>query len=393
LHSPVLPENQIVKGASVFSLVKRGGSLCIVVSDHTRKTAVDRVLPLLVDGLTARGCALDRMFILVASGIHRHPSADDIRKILGQPMAERFRDRIRLHNPDDNASLMEVGKTIRGHTVRVNRMAVETDNLILTGSVLYHYHAGFGGGRKSLVPGLAARDTIAHNHSLTLDPLENRIHPGVAPGLLDNNPVAEEMLESARMVRTAFIVNTVLSPSGELAGIFAGDIDLAHRAACRFAERIYRCDIEERADIVIAVASGASTWIQAHKALFNADRAVKPGGRIVLLAPCPEGLGNEAFRYWVTQPGINDIYAGLRKSPEILGQTALSTRIRGSKAILVTEMPEKDAADMHMEKAPDAESAIAAAVAKLREQGVCNPTCLLMPEAMYTLPFPQDMRQ
>lgn len=391
LHSPILAPETAVKGATVFSSIKRGGSVVIAISDHTRKTAIDRVLPAIADGLAARGCRPDDMRILVASGIHRRPTDNDLRFILGNDMYSRFHGRILLHDPDDDSSLVEVGRTRRGHAVRVNRAAVAADNLILTGGVLYHYHAGFGGGRKALVPGLASRDTIAHNHSLTLDPDADRIHPSAAPGILDGNPVAEEMLESARMVRTAFIVNTVLTPDGGLAGMFAGDMDLAHRAACRMAAEIYRSDIPGRADLVIAEAPGASTWIQAHKALFNAHRAVKPGGVIVLYAPCAEGLGNDAFRHWVTRPDIGQIYAGLRKSPEILGQTALSTRMYGANAILVTEMTDTDTADIRMRKAPDIETAIRTATADLSGRGVSEPSCILMPEAMYTLPFPPDL--
>ena len=375
---------------TVFDTINPDESVCFVVSDHTRKTAADRILPLLVDGLTRKGCSLDHMFILFASGVHRHPTDSEVEKIIGKGMVTKFGGRIFFHNPDEAANLLAVGTTRRGHTVRLNYRAVRAKRLVLVGSVVYHYHAGFGGGRKSLVPGLASRETIAYNHSLTLDPHEDRIMPSVVPGGLDGNPVAEEMMEAALMRKPDFIVNTVLTPDDRLAGVFAGDIDAAHRAACKCAEQIYRCDIKEQADLVLASAGAALNWVQSHKALYNADRAAKPAGRIVLAAACPEGLGDERFRHWITRQSTSEIFAGLRTNPEILGQTALSTKQRGARTILVTEMKPEDAEDLGIRTAPDLKAAARIAVEELRAAGIEKPTYYVMPEALYTVPFPPE---
>lgn len=372
----------------MFSLIQPGESACLVVSDHTRKTAVDRILSVLLRGWMDNQCRLENLFILIASGIHRHPTPDEIRSILGAENAKVFEDRIFFHDPDDDRNLVTVGTTRRGHDVRVSRRAVEADRLILLGAATYHYHAGFGGGRKSIVPGLAARSTIAYNHSLTLDPEYNRIHPGVEIGKLDGNPVAEEMLEGARLCQPDGIINTVLSSDGTLVGVFAGDLIMAHRAACRLVENINRVDLDRSADFVIASAGLASTWIQCHKALFNATRAVKSEGRVILVAPCPEGLGNERFRYWVTRPAVEDIYAGLRKSPEVLGQTALSTRMRGSRTILVTHLSKGDRADLGIPTAPDVASAVCMVLEDFHKAGIRRPTYYLMPKALSLVPFP-----
>jgi nickel-dependent lactate racemase len=375
-------------GQTVFDTIRPGESVCIAVSDHTRKTAADRVLPALLEGLERNGCSPADMSILFASGIHRHPTDDEAAHILGAQVADRFKGRVFMHDPDDNANLVAVGTSGRGHTVRLNRRAVEARRLVLTGSVVYHYHAGFGGGRKTLVPGLASRDTIAQNHSLSLDLRGSRFQSGVEAGRLDGNPVAEEMLEDAQMRRPDFIVNTVLTPDDRLAGVFAGDMEAAHAAACRCARDIYGCPIPERADLVIASAGSALNWVQSHKALYNADRAVKPGGRIILFAPCQEGIGDSRFRHWVTRPTLEEIFAGLRKNPEVLGQTALSTRIRGAGTILVTRMPPADAKDLGIKTAPDLPSAITETLELLRAAGRSAPTCYIMPEALYTVPFP-----
>ena len=375
---------------SVFDVIAPGESVCLVVSDHTRKTAADIVLPVIVRGLTDRGCSADDMFVLIASGIHRHPSREEIGHILGSELADLFGERIFCHDPDDDTCLVHVGTTRRGHRVRVNRRAVEAQRLVLLGAATYHYHAGFGGGRKSLVPGLAARETIAHNHSLTLDPDADRIHPMVRIGNLDGNPVAEEMFEAAALCRPDIIVNSVLTPSGALAGVFSGDLDAAHRAACRLVEDVCRLDIARPADFVIASAGTASNWIQSHKALFNASRAVHEQGRVILIAPCPEGLGDERFRHWIRKPDVGDITRALRRSCEVLGQTALSTRLRGRRAILVTAMPDADRRDLGIETAPDLESAVRKTLDHLRADGREAPAYYTMPQARHTVPFQKD---
>jgi nickel-dependent lactate racemase len=367
--------------------VKPGESVCFVVSDSTRKAATDRILPMLIEELGRAGCRVDDMHVLVATGVHRPPTEEELRAILSPPVAGMLHARIRVHDADDEANLVLVGTTRRGHPVRINRLAVACNRLILIGTATYHYHAGFGGGRKSLVPGIAARRTIAFNHSLTLDPAADRIHPDVRVGVLDGNPVAEEMLESARFCPPDLIVNTVLSPAGKLIGVFAGDMDMAHRTACRMVEQTCRVVIDEPADLVVASAIGAPNWIQSHKALFNAHRAMAAGGRIVLMAPCPEGVGDERFRYWVRKPTLDAIYAELRVSPDVNGQTALSTRTRGAAAILVTELPDADVSELGMRRAASVNAALERAVAELRERGIDRPSCLLMPDARYTVPF------
>lgn len=390
LVKPVWPDNS---RRTVFDIIGPGESTCFIVSDHTRKTAVNLVLPVVLQGLIEKDCSLADMFILIASGIHRHPTPDEIVGILGPQIAREFETRIFLHDPDDEANLVCVGKTKRSHNVRVNRRVAEAKRLVLVGSVTYHYHAGFGGGRKSLVPGVAARDTIAYNHSLTLDPDQNRIHPMADIGKLDGNPVAEEMLEGAYLCRPDIIINTVLTPAGDLVGVFSGELDTAHRAACRLVEQVCRVDIQETADFVLASAETAPNWIQSHKALYNAYRAIRKGGRVILIAPCPEGLGNERFRYWIKKESLSTIYAELRQSVEVLGQTALSTRMRGAETILVTRMSQTDIDDLGIETAPDLETAVEKVLSELRTDksafGIQHSaiTYYLMPQAMYTVPF------
>jgi len=388
IRNPVGPRE---KPRSCLEHIHPGESLCLVVSDSTRKTAADRVLPVLLDGLIERGCRTSDMTVLVATGIHRPPTRDEVRRILGDRAWTLLGSRVELHDPDDRTRLVHVGTTRRGQPVRIHSRAAESDRLVLLGAAVYHYHAGFGGGRKSLVPGVASRDTIAQNHSLTLDPDADRIHPGVGPGCLDGNPVAEEMLEAARLHPPDFIINTVLDAAGRLAGIFAGELDAAHRAACRQVEAMFRVDLEEPTDLVVASAEGAPNWIQSHKALFNAWRACRPG-LVLLVAPCPEGIGDERFRYWMRRPALAALYRELRATPEVLGQTALSTRAKANHTLLVTRLAEPDRQDLHMQAEPDIDRGIRTALDRLAAGGNRRPTYRLMPQARYTVPFPESER-
>lgn len=373
--------------ATTFDVVRPHETVCIVVSDQTRKTACDQVLSVLVKEWMGRGCRISDFTVLAATGIHRPPTPVELADILGADLFAVLQPRVFSHNPDDSSILVEVGKTRRGHPVRVNRRAIEADKLILIGTASYHYHAGFGGGRKLLVPGLASRDTIAFNHSLTLDPDNNRTRPGVGIGRLDGNAVAEEMLEAAQLCHPDLLINTVLLPDGHsIVGVHSGELESAHRSACKQVEVIYRVLIPELADIVIADATGAPNWIQSHKALFNAALACKPDGTIILVAPCPEGLGDEGFRQWMKEPNTDALYRRLRETPEILGQTALSTRERGAKTILVTDLNARDREALGMETAPDIDSALTRAIEKVGAVGRSNPTLYTMPQARYTVP-------
>ena len=375
-----------------LNLVQPSETVCIIISDHTRTTATDRILPIILDALLNNGCSSQDISLLIASGIHKHPTHDEIISIIGEESASILGDHIFLHDPDDHNQLANVGSINGGVPVHVNRRAVEADRLILIGAATYHYHAGFSGGRKSLVPGIASRATIAYNHSLTLHPTENQLHPGAAPGILDGNPVAESMLQAARLCKPDIIVNSVLNPEGLLIGVFSGELDLAHREACRTVEKIYRVDISRPADIVIASAGKAPNWIQSHKALFNAMRATQKDGYVILIAPAPRGLGDDRFRHWIKKSSTDNIFRCLRKSPEVLGQTALSTKEKASRTILITNMPESDTTDLGITLAADIECALQTVCTTLTKQAGQRPSCYIMPHARYTVPFHADVQ-
>jgi len=372
----------------VLDAIQPGESIVIVVSDSFRYTGVERLLPALLGSMYARGVKSEDISFLFSTGSHRGPTPEEAAQILGPEVYAEYKDRARSHDPRDTENLVTLGTTSAGTPVQVNKRAVECDRLILTGTVVLHYFGGFGGGRKSLVPGIAGLDTIAANHARNLHPTENQLNPAVRIGALDGNPVAEDMLEASRFCPVAFIVNTVLDRNGHIAGVYAGEMDAAHRAACAHAAELFCVPIAERADLVIATGGKAKNFIQSHKALFNAYQAMKPGGRIVFAARAAEGYGGNKFRQWLDLGTPEAVIAELRKNAEINGQTALSTLDKSPSAIMVTALSDEEVALLGGRKAGSLDTAIAQALEELRANGIAEPTIWVMPSAPYTVPMP-----
>ena len=378
-------ESPIGLARNLYEIVQPGERIAIVVSDSFRKTAVDQLLPVLLEGLHRRGVSEEDIRFVFASGTHRPPTPSEQAEILGDAVYERFKARAFTHTPNDDANLVTVGTTRRGTVVEINRNVWECDRVIATGAVVMHYFGGFGGGRKSIVPGISSARTIAHNHAMNLDPDMDTLNPAVRIAALDGNPVAEDMLEAARFVGVDYIINTVLNREGKIARVFAGELDAAHRAAAAFAQAVYSVHVDRRADVVIAASPHTRNFVQTHKALYNAFQAMKPGGRIILLAPCPEGLGGEQFVKWLRLGSRGAVIAGLRRESEINGQTALSTLEKAPSSIMVTDLTEKEVLCLGARKAPNLENALATVRI---EMGVSvEPECYVMPSAAYTVPF------
>ncbi|MCC6697399.1 MAG: nickel-dependent lactate racemase [Candidatus Hydrogenedentes bacterium] len=378
-------ENPIGLDRNLYTIVRPGERVAIICSDAFRNTAVDIVLPILVDGLNRCGIRDEDILFVFASGTHRPPTPEEQARILGPDMYQRFRMRAFTHDPRDEAMLVTLGVTSRGTRVEINRRVWECDRIIATGAVVMHYFGGFGGGRKSILPGISSARTIAQNHAMNLHPSEDALDPAVRIAAMDGNPVAEDMLEGARLLGVDYVINTVLNRHAQIAGIFAGELEAAHRRAADFARSLYAVPIAERADLVVAASPATRNFVQTHKALYNAYQAMRPGGRIILLAPCPEGLGGEAFVKWLRLGTRAEIIRGLRRESEINGQTALSTVEKAPSAILITELDDEAVGLLGSRKAADLPEAIAAARAML--EGDAGGTCYVMPSAAYTVPF------
>jgi lactate racemase len=274
-------------------IARPGERVAIIVNDITRLTRTDLLLPPVINTLNAAGVPDRDIFIVFALGIHRRQTEDERRLILGDEIFGRIRNLD--HVSTDDANLVTLGTTSFGNLVEVNREVWEADRIILTGEIIYHLIAGYSGGRKSLVPGVAGFRTTTFNHKMIFD-------PNCRAGKLDGNPAHEDLLEACRMAEPDFLVNVILSPEGELIRVVAGHFEHAHREGCRTVDEVLSVEIDEPYDLIVASAGGFPLDIdlrQAHKGLENACQALRPGGSILFYAECPSGAGIGAFEDYV----------------------------------------------------------------------------------------------
>ncbi len=325
-------------------LVRAGDRVAIVCPDFHRLWARARLwMPMLVAHLNRCGVRERDITVIVANGTHSPPRFRELALILGRDFP--YRVRVVNHDARDEGSLRFLGKTPMGTPLWVNRYALESDHLILTGAVAPHTFAGFGGGRKAVLPGIAGLRTILANHSRALSEVPGGgIHPLAAPGVLAGNPVHEDMLAAARMVGPRFIVNFVLSEEGDFLGVFAGDLEKAHQEGCSFVSKAFRVAIPSRADIVVASRGGYPmdlTFYQAFQSSANARAALREDGQgvLIMVGECSEGLGPYEFSRWFSIGGAGEIEKELRRHFTVAGfvvyRAALLSK-QARKVILVS---------------------------------------------------------
>ena len=257
----------------------------VIINDATRPTPTGAVLEAIGDLLEACGATF-----IIATGAHREPTEDEYRFVLGSSY-ERFRKKTVSHDARDDASLADLGKTRNGTPILINRRAVEADRIVVIGSVEPHYFAGYTGGRKAILPGVAGYRTIEANHRLALD-------PGARALEVEANPVSQDMEDTLRLIPAGiFSIMTVLDKHQRLAACVAGDIRTSFRKAVEAANAIFAVRLERRADIVISVARTPMdiNLYQAQKAIENGSLATVDGGLLILVASCWDGVGDEAY--------------------------------------------------------------------------------------------------
>jgi len=276
-------------------LVKPSNKIAMVVNDHTRSTPSHLIVPSILEELSKVGIPDSNITIIFGTGTHRPPKPEEQKAILGEGLLQR----IRIVSHDYKAKdLAYLGRT-KSHLnkVYVDKVFAEADFRVLTNSIELHYFAGYGGGRKSVLPAVAGEETIQHNHAMIL-------HPKAKTGVLEGNPVHEDMVEAAKLAKADFIVNAVTNSKNDVVKAVAGDLDQAFYEGVKLVDEMYKVPIERRADIVVVSSGGHPHDIdlyQAEKGVENALDAVKRGGVIIWAAECPDGHGNEIFYEWMTK--------------------------------------------------------------------------------------------
>ena len=265
---------------------------------------MDLVLPTLFETIARAGIPNENVSIMVVVGGHRQNTQEEIEQLCGKEVCRRVN--VVNHNARDLENMVTLGKTSRGTEVAINRVVAEADRIILTGGIIYHYMVGYGGGRKSVIPGFSSIRTIQQNHLWAMGrELGSGSNPNAASGKTRGNECHEDMMEIAGFVQPDFIVNVVPNAEGEYAGIFAGNWVSAWQEGTKLVDEIYSVEIPGLADIVIASAGGAPKDInlyQTGKTMDNASYAVKKGGAVIIVSDCPDILEPPEFPRWFEYP-------------------------------------------------------------------------------------------
>jgi lactate racemase len=271
---------------SLRDFLKDARDVLFIVNDPTRPTPTSRVLNLIQDDIAGH-----KVSFIVATGIHRKPTEEEYIQIFGEKLYARYKDCIFIHDAKKSEDMVFLGTSKNGTEMKVNRLGVEAHKIVIITSVEPHYFAGYTGGRKSFLPGIASHETITQNHKLALKREACALK-------LEGNPVHEDMIDALSTVKKEiFVINTVLDKNHRIYATTTGDIYKSFDAAIAKSNEVFVAQIKEKADIVVSVAKFPSDidLYQAQKAIDNAKHALKEGGILILVAKCRTGIGEESF--------------------------------------------------------------------------------------------------
>lgn len=318
-------------------IAKPESKVAIVVDNATRPAPSGLIIPPILDELSKAGVKDDNVTIIFACGTHRAVTRDEAAKLLGESVLSR----VKTVSHDCKAQdMVHVGTTHKyGTKILLNRVFVEADMRILTGDVCFHYFAGYGGGGKSVLPGVAGEETVKHNHALLLD-------PNAKSGILNGNPVHEDIVEAVKMARVDFVLNVVSNSKREIVKAFAGDLEQVFSEGVKLVDEMYRVQVDRRTDIVVVSPGGYPADVnlfQAYKGVDNALEVVKRGGVIILVAELPDGHGNQDFYDWMVK--FNDLKAverEVKRNFVVGGSKAYyyMKALQKAQIILVSSMPD-----------------------------------------------------
>ncbi len=264
---------------------------CIVVCDITRPVPNPILLPPVLEALAAGGIPRERVTILIATGTHRPNLGAELDEMLGPGIAASVR--VVNHVCTESEAMRSLGVSEGGVPIFLNKTYLDAEVKITIGMIEPHFMAGYAGGRKMVMPGIAALETVQAWHSPRF--LE---HPNATNGITDGNPVHEEALKIARLAPPDLILDVALDNLKRPCGVFCGDMEIAWNEGVRFVARNATATLPEPVDVVLTTCGGYpldKTFYQAVKGMVGALPILKPGGTVVLAAECEEGVGQAHF--------------------------------------------------------------------------------------------------
>ncbi len=361
-------------------IVKENEKVVIVTSDITRPVKSKTILPYIIEELNKANVKNDNITIVLALGSHRNHSEEEKKSLVGEEVYKK----IKVIDSDMN-NCKNFGTCKNGTPIDIFTPVAEADRVVCIGNVEFHYFAGYSGGAKAIMPGVSSHNAIQANHS-------NMVKDGAHAGNLDTNPVRQDIDEVGEYFKIDFIFNVLQSSDKTIVGAFAGHYIDAHRAACVELDKMYKINIEEKADIVIVSPGGYPKDIniyQAQKALDNAKHAVKDGGIIILCASCKEGFENAIFEKWMNTKTKEEMIKEIKEHFVLGGHkaAAIAITLMKSEIYMVTDYDKDIIEHIGFKYFNNLQKAINSAEAKIGAKG----TVIVMPLGGSTLPRYNDV--
>lgn len=345
--------------AALAALAKGKKKIVIISSDHTRPVPSHVTMPLLLKEIR-KGNPGAEITILVATGYHRASTAAELQQKYGKKIVEE--ENIVIHNAFDESSMVKIGQLPSGGELIINKLAVETELLVAEGFIEPHFFAGFSGGRKSVLPGIASKETILANHCAAFIN-----HEKARTGILAGNPIDVDMLYAAKVAKLAFILNVVIDAEKKVIKAFAGHFDEAHKRGCEFVE-ILAGVRKKPASIVITTNGGYpldQNIYQAVKGMTAAEATCKEGGVIIIASQCADGHGGESFyNTFASAVSVRQIMDEIlirtaeQTIPDQWESQILARILLKHNVIMVTDAPQEIVEKMYMKWAPSVEAAL-----------------------------------
>ena len=340
-------------------LAKGKKKVVIIASDHTRPVPSKIIIPQMLDEIR-EGNPDAEITILIATGCHRGTTKDELIGKFGADIVNR--ENIYVHDCDESENLVNIGTLPSGGKCEINKIAYDADLLVAEGFIEPHFFAGFSGGRKSVLPGIAGRSTVLSNHCA-----EFIAHKNSRTGILEGNPIHEDMIWAAKEAKLAFVVNVVLNSEKEPIFAVAGDTLQAHKKGTDFICELCAVDAV-KCDIAITSNGGYpldQNVYQSVKGMTAAEATVRDGGVIIMLASSDDGIGGDHFYHSLADEKdadkiIREIEARGRGEtiPDQWMTQILLRILKKASVIYVSNMPSKIVEEMHMIPASDLEDAI-----------------------------------
>ncbi|MHA1596024.1 MAG: nickel-dependent lactate racemase [Candidatus Asgardarchaeia archaeon] len=327
--------------SSALETIREGKKVLVITTDATRATPNKVILPIILSEIFERGVREDDVKLLVANGLHSPMDDKQIEEFFGKEVLEKVD--VLNHDAYDEGSLVKLGKTSFGTPVILNKEVIDSDVVIGLGMIEPHFFAGYSGGRKIILPGVSGAESIMKNHSFKMIS-----HPKARYGILDGNPIHEDMLEFLSFAKLDFITNVVLDKERRIVGAFSGDPIKAHLSGVSFLEKFVKVRGKE-VDVVVTSNGGYPldrNLYQAVKGMATGEMVVREGGVIIILADCVDGIGHEEF-YEIMCQGEKpeDVLEYIRKNEPIPDQwqaQILARVLKKADVVVVTKGVKED---------------------------------------------------